>query len=209
MLRIGEVYRYAKIKSRALPYVDGLPNYFYETSTPGENLPLLEAGINPVGRVHAVDGDRCPAILISSSPHRIGSKETPWQDFFEPDSGHIRYFGDNGQPGIDPSNTHGNSILLRQFDVHYSPSRTVREKAVPIIFFRRVKKGDRVKGNVQFQGFGIISEVHRVIQPKPRTDLSFTNYAFHFVVLSMFDARALCDSSLQVRMKYISWSANN
>lgn len=50
---------------------------------------------------------RTPAILTSSSPHKIGSKQTPWQDFFDTDNGHIRYFGDAKIPTADPSRSPG------------------------------------------------------------------------------------------------------
>jgi len=186
-LRIGEIYRYARDRNPASTSVDGLLNYFHETYTAGHNLPLLEAGINPIGKINAVDGERCPAILISSNPHRIGSKETPWQDFFDPDNGHIHYFGDNKWPSRDPSIVSGNKTVLFQFEVHNSFDRAVREKSTPMIFFKRVKKNGRPKGNVEFQGFGIVSEVHRVVQIEPKTNINFTNYAFDFVVFSLFD----------------------
>jgi hypothetical protein len=143
------IYRYAKDKNPKLTNVDGLPNYFCETYTAGHNLPLLDSGINPIGTVNAVDGKRCPAILISSSPHKIGSKETPWQDFFDPDNGHIRYFGDNKLPGRDPSSVNGNKAILSQFSAHNSSNEASRCKSVPIIFFKRVKIDGRSKGNVQ------------------------------------------------------------
>ena len=83
-------------------------------------------------------GSQCPAILISSSPHKIGSAETPWQDFFDPDHGHIRYFGDNKNPGTDPASPNGNRALLEQFELHSSPDIKKRMNACPIVFFKRV-----------------------------------------------------------------------
>jgi hypothetical protein len=48
-------------------------------------------------KISTVDGERWPAILISSGPHKIGAPETPWQDLFDPDNGHIRYYGYNNR----------------------------------------------------------------------------------------------------------------
>ncbi len=84
-MRVGQIFRYSRPYSAVEPTIDGLPNYFYYTHTPETNLPLLDAGINPIQKVITPSGARCPAILISSSPHRIGSAETPWQDFFDPE----------------------------------------------------------------------------------------------------------------------------
>ena len=43
----------------------------------------MESGINTPAAVRGSDGaQRRPAIIISSSPHKRGSSETPWQDFF-------------------------------------------------------------------------------------------------------------------------------
>lgn len=148
-------------------------------------MALLESGINPIGRPRG--GGQYPAILISSSPHRVGSEQTPWQDFFAPDVGHIRYFGDNKEVDVAPETTKGNSILLEQYRCHNSPELSDRQKACPIIFFKRVRIGARAKGNLQFQGFGVVSKVERVIQHDARKGLPFVNYVFDFTVLSLID----------------------
>jgi len=84
-MRIGEIFRYSRPYNAREETIDGLPNFFHYTSSPGAKLALLDSGINPIQKISAPDGQRCPAILISSSPHKIGSPETPWQDFFDPD----------------------------------------------------------------------------------------------------------------------------
>lgn len=184
-LRIGEVYRYARPYSPTAKVVDGLPNYFHEVFTPGHKLPLAESGINPVGAVNAVDGLRCPAIVISSSPHKIGAAETPWQDIFAVDHGFIRYFGDNKTVGKDPSVCSGNRALLEQFTVQTSPDMATRAGAVPILFFRRVPHGGRTKGNLMFQGLGVLERAERVTQHKHGRHEYFANYAFDCCVLSL------------------------
>ena len=156
---IGQTFRYARPYASTPDIIDDLPNYFFHTHSPGTKLPLLEAGINPIQKIESPDGPRCPAILISSSPHKIGSAETPWQDFFDPDNGHIHYYGDNKVPEIDPATPYGNRALLEQFALQSSPKLDDRKRACPIIFFRRVRVGTRSKGNVQFQGFGVITEL--------------------------------------------------
>ena len=148
-------------------------------------MALLEAGINPIGRARG--SEVCPAVLISSSPHKIGSEQTPWQDFFAPDVGHIRYFGDNKELGVAPETTKGNSTLLEQFRYHNSPQLLDRSKGCPIIFFKRVRIGERAKGNLQFQGFGVVSKAERVVQHDTHKGLPFVNYAFDFTVLSLLE----------------------
>lgn len=148
-MKIGEVFRYSrKNKDPRKLTVDGLPNYYHFTNSPGHKLARLERGINPIGRVAAIDGSRIPAILISSSPHKLGSAETPWQDFFDVDNGHIRYFGDNKETGSDPALAPGNKVLLEQHGMHNAPEFEVRLYAAPVVFFRRVREGGRTKGNV-------------------------------------------------------------
>lgn len=117
-IRIGEVYRYARPYDPSSSVIDGLPNYFYYTYTSGKNLPLLESGINPIAKVESEGVVRLPAILISSSPHKIGSEDTPWQDHFDPEHGHVRYFGDNKESGKNPSYSRGNARLLEQYNLH-------------------------------------------------------------------------------------------
>jgi len=184
-VKIGEIYRYSRPYDPKPETLDGLPNYFYHTHTPGQNIALLDSGINPIGKISAVDGTRCPAIIIASSPHKIGSAETPWQDYFNPDNGHIHYFGDNKFAGCDPTFSRGNKVLLDQFFAHTSPERELRINATPIIFFVRVRVGKRVKGNVKFQGFGTIAKAQLVTQYNRKNDQYFPNYAFDFVVFSL------------------------
>lgn len=182
---IGDVLRYARPYDPGPEVVDGMPNYFHLTHTSGSALPLLDRGINPMQQLVAVDGPRRPAILISSSPHRVGSHGTPWQDFFDPDNGHIRYSGDNKDAGRDPALAPGNRLLLEAFRFHSSAEKDVRRLSVPVIFFRRVPRGGRVKGFVEFQGFGVVERAELAVQYDRRRRQSFPNYVFDFLVLSM------------------------
>ncbi len=183
-MRVGDIFRYARPYGTTPIEIDGLPNYFAATATPGSRLALLDSGINPIQDVMGVFGSRCPAILISSSPHKVGSVETPWQDFFDPDHGFVRYFGDTKDPSTDPEATQGNRALLDAFMTHSSPDREVRETACPVILFKRVRVGSRTKGNVQFQGFGIVRRAERITQFDRKLQRPFTNYMFDFTVFS-------------------------
>lgn len=183
-MRISEVFRYGRPYSAEYKEKDGLQNFFYITHTIGCALPLLEKGINPIASVKAIDGNRTPAILISSSPHKIGSHSTPWQDFFDPDNGHIKYFGDNKTLGRSPESAEGNSVLLRAQIAHNSPDQLLRELSIPVIFFKRIRLNGRAKGNVQFQGFGVIERVERIIQLISSGE-SFVNYSFDFTIFHL------------------------
>ena len=182
-LRMGGVFRYARPYS-VTPQFDGdLPNFFAFTETTGLTKPLLDRGISPIAAIDAVDGRRTPAILISSSPHKIGSEGTPWQDVFDVDNGSIRYFGDN-KSSVAASLAPGNKLLRDQFQFHTSPDPSERAKAIPVLFFERGEVDGRKYGNVRFQGLGIIQRVELVTQFQKDIGY-FTNYVFEFAILSL------------------------
>jgi hypothetical protein len=180
---MGQIYRYARPYSAEQPEIDGYPNFFFETQTYGHNLPLLERGIGPIGKVKTAEGLKTPAILISSSPHRAGSAGTPWQDLFDIDNGYIRYFGDNKSPNPAALSS-GNKSLYEQFTFHSSPAQSERLKATPILFFERQTVDGRVKGNMKFQGVGVLQSLEIVTQFQESIGY-FTNYQFEFSVLSL------------------------
>jgi hypothetical protein len=164
-MRIGDVFRYARQPKIDLPAVDGLPNFYYETKLVGSPLVILERGINPIRATRGPDGVRRPAVLIRSSPHRLGSTSTPWQDFFDPDNGYIRYFGDQKVERAGPPETaSGNKVLLDERQMHEAHEEHLRRRAAPLLFFLAVPHGGRVKGNVKFQGVGVIDRVELVSQ---------------------------------------------
>jgi hypothetical protein len=147
---------------------------------------MLERGINTPREVRGPDKiSRRPAILITSSPHKKGSKETPWQDHFETDIGHIRYFGDNKHPGKSPEQAPGNKALKQAFFSAHHHSRIIREKTPPLLFFKRVPHQGKMKGFPQFHGFGVVKSIELVTQWDNNRQRSFTNYAFDFTVLSL------------------------
>lgn len=191
MLQIGTVYRYDSSNDPKPSVIDGLPNYFNIVYTNDFNLPRLDKGINPIGKITASNCIRTPAILISSSPHKIGSAVTPWQDFFDSDNGHIRYYGDNKNPGNNPAESPGNSVLLDAFKIQSALEYDKRKQSVPLIFFKRVKYENRIKGNVVFHGFGVIERVELITQYDRKHDRSFSNYVFDFAVFGMAEENEL------------------
>jgi hypothetical protein len=184
-MKIGQTFRYARPYSETPAEIDGLPNFFAATKTSAETKLLLDAGIQAPARIKEPHGPRVPVVLIRSSPHKAGSESTPWQDVFRPDQGHIRYFGDNKTPGKDASTTVGNKLLLEQFSLHASSSEIDRARACPVVCFRSVSLQNRLKGQIEFQGIGLVERAELVSQIEPRTGMPFVNYVFDFMILSL------------------------
>ncbi|RYY90417.1 MAG: restriction endonuclease [Chitinophagaceae bacterium] len=184
-MRIGQIFRYAAERDSTHPIVDGHPNFFYATASPGQTKATLERGINPAAIVNGPDGVRRPAILLSSSPHKVGSDQTPWQDFFDPDEGHARYYGDAKEAGVDPAMSPGNSALLDAKRLHDAMEPENRRLSPPILLFKRMRVGGVAKGFPAFQGFGIIERAELIAQYDERRGHSFPNFAFDIAILDM------------------------
>lgn len=185
-VRIGELLRDSRKSGAEEREVDGLLNFKYLASFRSDPIFQLDKGINTPRSVRCRDGsERRPAILVTSSPHKKGSIETPWQDYFDIDNGHIRYFGDNKDPGKDPAKAPGNKALLDAFRLAHSHNAEVRAGTPPIIFFQRKTHKGKSKGFPQFSGVGVIRSVDLVTQWDNKLERSFTNYAFDFVVLKL------------------------
>ncbi|MBP5305507.1 MAG: hypothetical protein J6Z02_06620, partial [Lachnospiraceae bacterium] len=189
MLQIGKIYRQGKDPNTyKAPFIDNLPNYYFETHVEGfNNSFVFQRGIHKVKQITGPDGkSRCPLIIISSSPHKAGSDDTPWQDKYDPDRGYVRYYGDNKTNGKNPAEQAGNKVLLRLNSVYNSGDKNVRaSEAVPIVFFERTTVDGRQKGNLIFQGYGIIEKAELVTQYDTKKGEYFSNYLFHFCVFTM------------------------
>lgn len=190
--RIGEVYRYSNKNWKAgIPdeTVDGLRNFFFETyGGEGRSSVFFQKGIHNLATVEDLNGEkRIPAIIISSSPHKAGTDITPWEDEFDPDHGRIRYFGDNKTPRRSADKAPGNTLLLNAFYAYSSPDQEIRQKmGVPLIFLKRVEYDGRKKGNLMFQGFGIIESVELVTQYDPKLENPyFANYVYNMMYRSI------------------------
>ena len=182
-LKTGKIYRYSRPYNPTPEIIDDFENYFSATNTNSRKLALLDSGINPIASVKNENSPRIPAILISSSPHKIGSEDTPWQDVFEPDFGRVKYYGDNKSTGA-PENSTGNKTLLNQFKFHTSPDPKIRELASPILFFQRQTVSEKKKGFVKFYGYGLINSATLVTQFQKKIGY-FTNYVYEFVILDL------------------------
>lgn len=198
-MKTGKIYRYSRPYKPLPKIIDNFENYFSATHTNSRKLALLDSGINPIATVKIGKSLRTPAILISSSPHKIGSEETPWQDVFEPDFGRIKFYGDNKLTSA-PENSNGNKTLLNQFKFHTSPDSKIRELASPILFFQRQTVLGTKKGFVKFCGYGVINSATLITQFQKKIGY-FTNYVYEFVVFDLskeneeFDWRWISDRS--------------
>ena len=205
MLEIGKVYRLSRReKNPDVIEVDGLPNFFHETAIPHAGTQFeVQRGIHVFAKVKGPDGkERIPMIFITSSPHKAGSEVTPWKDTFDPKHGVITYYGDNKHSDRDPESVAGNRALLNLLEIYRNSDSEIRAKeAVPLLFFERVTVDGRVKGNLKFHGFGIVTEADLVNQSaynKSSKDIEyFPNYKF---MLSIFSLR-----KEQEKFDFIKW----
>lgn len=187
MLTIGTIYRNARPNNPSEEYVDGLPNYNFQTYIPHLNKSFqFQKGIHTVAKVKGPDGkERCPLIIISSSPFKAGSTDTPWRDTYAPDHGYVKYYGDNKTVGEDP-NSKQNKVLIDLLPVYNSTSLDERLlHAVPVVFFERVTVDGRLKGNLKFHGYGVLESAQLVTQYDSKKDQHFSNYMFNFCVFSL------------------------
>ena len=135
-MRIGDVYRYPRERQPHVTEIDGRPNFYHAVHTPGRALPQLERGIFGIARVTLADqSKRRPAVLIRSSPHKVGSELTPWQDVLDVDYGHVSYYGDRKPSNPKrPELVSGNKLLLEEFNLHSSSEKT-NEPKPPLFSF--------------------------------------------------------------------------
>src|SRR4051794_40596482 len=178
MVGFGEVLRYPSTMQPEQERLDDVRNFYFVTQQAGLPAVRLEKGIQWPAAVTAPEGARTPAILIASSEHKVGRTETPWQDIFDVDNGHIRYYGDNRTPGVAAVQAQGNQRLLQVWREHVATSKEDRRLAVPLLFFRRERKG-----YIEFNGVGLIRSIEHALQVG--VDGPFANLAFDFMVLSL------------------------
>ncbi len=189
-----DVVRYARDGNQVDIDVDGYLNFHRLTrpeAFPAKRL-LLESGINRVAVLAAADGPRRPAILLRSSPWKSGHESNPWEDVYDLDHGHVRYYGDHKPSTVGPVGvTPGNRALLEAWDLHGSPNRDERSAAPPLLLFRAVpivRDGVTVnKGHLEFCGAAIIERLEMVIQREPRQTRTFPNLVIDLVVVDLSD----------------------
>jgi hypothetical protein len=189
-LRLGQIYRYPRPEQAEAPMVDGLPNFYWHTSTPGLPKAKLERGITRL--TGAGDLGRVPAILVRCTPWKAGTPRTPWHDYFVPDDATVHYFGDNKVDEVtqevmhqEPAEALGNRALLQSAWAHAAETRTERASGAPVLLMTGVAAGGRQKGNVRFDGLGIVTRVCLVRQYDDLSRQPFPNLLFRLRLLDL------------------------
>lgn len=195
--RVGvlDVVRYSRAGRDVEIELDGYLNFHFLTRAPGRDHKrlLLEAGINRTAELNAVDGPRRPVILLRSSPRTSGQESNPWEDVFDLDHGHVRYFGDHKASTVGPvGTTAGNRALLAAWNLHGSTQRSDRLLAPPLTLWRAVSVTDPSgrtvhQGHLEFSGVGIIERLEMVVQRDPTGTGTFPNLVIDVVVLDLAD----------------------
>ena len=193
LLRQGEVYRYPRPASTQPELIDGLPNFYARTLTEGEKMARLERGITRLAPVpDGAGGRRTPATLVRSSPWKAGTAANPWHDTFDPDRAVASYHGDNriddkrGVPKhLDPSASQGNGYLLESFWAHESDRPLERDRGGPVLLFTGVTVDGRHKGNVRFDGVGVVTGVSFLRQTDDQSGRAFRNLLFELTLLDL------------------------
>lgn len=190
-MKIGERIRYGLVDRypASLTEVDGLSNWWAVAQPPdGSGWPVvkLDAGINcPATVAVGTVEERVPLVALRSSPHKLGTAITPWQDIHRPDQGYSRYFGDNkAGSGRDAHETLGNQRMLRVAELHQG-ERSKRLSAPPMLLFEGFRHEGRAKGQLSFVGVGVVSRTELIVQRDPATGKSFTNYRYDLVHLDL------------------------
>jgi hypothetical protein len=156
-----------------------------QSSVPGAPSVKLDAGINSPAPVKG-SWPRIAFIAIRSSPHKAGTEVTPWEDVQLPDDGHVRYFGDNKAGSSDwPHERLGNRRMLAAWRQHVDGDAQTRALAPPILVFQGFTYHGRPKGQLVFNGVGVIDRAELVVQLDPRSSRTFTNYRFDLTLMDL------------------------
>lgn len=198
-ISIGDVLRYGRPRQTDQAVVDGLPNFFYLTNDPNQELHAiqLESGISAPAPTVSEVGVRRSVIMVRSSPWKSGTAEVPWKDELRVGTGSSRYFGD-AKPGDlgPPEARKGNALLLEAQPLFASCGAASRSLAPPILVFEGVpivRDGRTMqKGQVAFRGVAALASLELVECPvEGESVASFPNYQAE---LFMMDLSADLDS---------------
>jgi hypothetical protein len=188
-VRIGEKIRYGRRSAfpSHLTEVEGMTNWWAATrpSSMEHASVNLDAGINAPASVKG-SWARVPFLAIRSSPHKAGTDVTPWEDLHRPNNGYVRYFGDN-KPGDGdwPHQRLGNRRMLAAWRGHMDADSSVRALSPPVLIFQGFTHEGRPKGQLIFNGVGVIDRAELVVQLDPKTSQTYTNYRFDLTVLNL------------------------
>ena len=186
-LKSGQIYRCTKKNDTPnKKEIEELPNYYFYTKVENYNSTFTsQSGIYLAKEVKTPDGSkRRPIVIAFSSPHKAGTEYTPWKDYYDTDHGYVKYYGDNKPGTVQPNEKQGNKALIALLSKYQSEDAGVRKReAVPIVFLERVKYGNRQKGNLKFNGFGIIDNAKLITQSNKGKE--FANYVFECTIFSL------------------------
>jgi hypothetical protein len=190
-----DIVRYARGGNTIDVFLGDYLNFHHLTTDPQRSDPqiLLESGINRIAPLQGPDGRRRPALNLRSSPWKVGHETTPWEDVYDLDHGHVRYFGDH-KPSVNGpvGSTAGNAALLEAWELHASPSTADRALAPPLLLWRATPvnvpgSGTIYKGHLEFCGVAVIERLEIVVQREPRTTRTFPNLVVDLAVLDLTD----------------------
>ena len=180
-LFLNQIFRYKRRYSRNPEIIDNHKNFFYSFNIPEKTtMNLTDSGITAI---KSKDNRSIAAIFILSTPQKIGTEETPWQDILNPDMGYVRYFGDNKTPQ-NPNLADGNKLLLEQYNYHSNSDESERAKSAPLIIFENLRYNNKKKGYRKLLGFGALNKVSLVSQINKNNE-SFSNYQFDISILNL------------------------
>jgi hypothetical protein len=189
-VKIGEQLRYGIKVDSEVQTDQGMTNWWWLTAAPsGSSLPTvkLDRGISFTSLAGLQDA-RIPILLLRSSPHKAGSETTPWRDVVRPDQGFVRYFGDNRiDTGKSAHETDGNRRMLKALELQEDSDPKVRALAPPLLVFEGFPWKGKAKGQIRFQGLGVLDKAALLVQQDPKTGGNFTNFAFEIVLLDLKD----------------------
>ena len=152
VLKIGRVYRMPRPPQQDSPQVDGLDNFYYESRTPGIGF-QFQKGIHNVQSITGPNGEsRCPLIIISSTPRKAESEETPWYDRYDSEHGSVKYYGDNKPNKGRPENAPGNKIIHDKVYTTYTVFDAAGNRYVQIDTYGKIDREnpEKISQSIQF-----------------------------------------------------------
>jgi hypothetical protein len=163
----------------------------------------LERGISRLPEVNDGSGRiRVPAILIRSTPWKAGTPRTPWHDSFDTVSSTVNYYGDNkideatgGPKEDDPGQVLGNKAMLEAHFAHAANDASTRRSAAPILLFTGIPYDGRSKGQVRFDGLGVVTGARVVRQEDETSGIPFANMLFEIRLLDLSEDHDAIDWS--------------
>lgn len=95
---------------------------------------------------------RCPLIIISSTPRKAESEETPWYDRYDSEHGYVKYYGDNKPNKGRPENAPGNKIIHDKVYTTYTVFDAAGNRYVQIDTYGKIDREnpEKISQSIQF-----------------------------------------------------------